>query len=249
MVDIQVGFAGAPDNPSLTFIAFVGLTLLAMLALRFTLYADLNRRATELSDQRRLWRVLVGVGLTGALYALLGLVDIVTTVRTPYRRAVVLALVLFLSVAVWLLYGSAMPATASGPDRSGLRPVALGGALAVAAVLVGAILLGDSVAVSAVEGIAGTVLAGIGLALGYRGVARSRVQGTVVDTLLRHLLPVLLFASLIAVAELAVVAGTLGGVPSLDRAVVLHVQVVFVIMTATALMTATIKLRQNLAGL
>ena len=35
----------------------------------------------------------------------------------------------------------------------------------------------------------------------------------------------------------------------LDRAIVLHVQVVFVIMTATTLMTATIKLRQNLASL
>jgi hypothetical protein len=31
--------------------------------------------------------------------------------------------------------------------------------------------------------------------------------------------------------------------------VIRHIQVVFVIMTATTLMTATIKLRQNVAGL
>ncbi|MEF8853613.1 MAG: hypothetical protein V5A28_14550 [Haloarculaceae archaeon] len=38
-------------------------------------------------------------------------------------------------------------------------------------------------------------------------------------------------------------------VAGLPRVVVMHLQVVFVIMTATALMTATIKLRQNLATL
>jgi len=62
------------------------------------------------------------------------------------------------------------------------------------------------------------------------------------ETLLRPLLPVLLFAALISIAELAVFAG-------LDRVIVLHVQVVLVIMTATTLMTSTIKLRQNLQGM
>jgi len=47
---------------------------------------------------------------------------------------------------------------------------------------------------------------------------------------------------MIPATDLAVLAG-------LDRVVVLHIQVVFVIMTATTLMTATIKLRQNLASL
>jgi hypothetical protein len=73
-------------------------------------------------------------------------------------------------------------------------------------------------------------------------MAESRVQGTMLDSLLRHLLPVLTFAALVSVVALAIPAG-------LDRAIVLHVQVVFIIMTATALMTATIKLRQNLASL
>ena len=62
------------------------------------------------------------------------------------------------------------------------------------------------------------------------------------DSLLRHLFPVLTFASMASVVALAVPFG-------LDRAVVLHVQVVFLVMTATALMAATIRLRQNLASL
>jgi hypothetical protein len=84
------------------------------------------------------------------------------------------------------------------------------------------------------------VLAGV--SYGRRGAAEARVQGTVVDTLLRHLLPVLLFAAMVPLTDLAVLVG-------LDRVIVLHIQVVFVIMTATTLMTATIKLRQNLASL
>jgi len=63
-----------------------------------------------------------------------------------------------------------------------------------------------------------------------------------VDTLLRHLLPVLLFAAMVPALDLSVLV-------DLDRVVVLHVRVVFVIMTAVTLMTATIKLRQNLASL
>jgi hypothetical protein len=72
--------------------------------------------------------------------------------------------------------------------------------------------------------------------------ADSRLQGTMLDSLLRHLLPVLVFAALVGVVALAIPLGV-------SRLVVLHVQVVCVIMTATSLMTATIKLRQNLAGL
>jgi hypothetical protein len=50
------------------------------------------------------------------------------------------------------------------------------------------------------------------------------------------------YEALVGVVALAVPLGV-------SRLVVLHVQVVFVIMTATSLMTATIKLRQNLATL
>jgi len=91
-------------------------------------------------------------------------------------------------------------------------------------------------------GLSALAFAFSGFSYGRRGTTEALVQGTVVDTLLRHLLPVLLFAALVPALDLAVLVG-------LDRIVVLHIQVVFVIMTATTLMTATIKLRQNLAGL
>lgn len=81
-----------------------------------------------------------------------------------------------------------------------------------------------------------------GVSYGRRGATEIKVQGTVVDTLLRHLLPVLLFAAIVPALNLAVLAG-------LDRIVVFHIRVVFVIMSATTLMTATIKLRQNVTSL
>ncbi len=282
MVEIEVGLAGAPGNPSLAFIAFVGLALLAVLSARFTVYAALVRRASELPTGDRIWATLVGVGVAAGLYAVLGLVEVVTSLATPYRLGLAVAHVLLVTVAVWLLTDATAPgaATATGTGsgagggsrtatgtgagtagtrgrgtsatdggRDPLRRLAAAGAAASVLVFLGGVVLGDHLAVSAVAGLSGVGLAAVGLGVGYRGVGQRRVRGTVVDALLRHLLPVLLFASLLVVAELAVVAGALVGVAALDRAVVLHVRVVFVLVAATALMTATIKLRQTLAGL
>jgi hypothetical protein len=83
---------------------------------------------------------------------------------------------------------------------------------------------------------------GYGMVYFYDQTERTRLQGTMLDSLLRHLLPILTFASLIGIVAIAVPFG-------LERVVVMHVQVVFIIMTATGFMTATVKLRQTLAGL
>jgi hypothetical protein len=101
---------------------------------------------------------------------------------------------------------------------------------------------GQSQLTAALEGASAIGFVAYG-AVYYRDQAgNSRLQGTMLDSLLRHLLPVLTFASLVSIINLAIPFG-------LQRIVVLHVQVVFIIMTATALMTGTIKLRQNLASL
>ncbi len=73
-------------------------------------------------------------------------------------------------------------------------------------------------------------------------ISKSRLQETMLDSPFRHLLPILTVAALSGVVSLAIPFG-------LDRIIVLHVEVVFIIVTATALMTGTIKLRQNLASL
>lgn len=239
--NFEFGVDLVADNPNLTFIFFIALVLLGVLGVRFSFYAYRNDQATDLASQARLWRLLVAVGLTAALYALLGIVDIVSSLQTPFRRAVLLTHVLTLALALEALYRAAIPATEGTGDSDTARQLTFAGTGAVTIVFVGSLLAAGAAPITAVEGVAALGLAAVGVAAGRRGATASRVQGTVVDTLLRHLLPVLVFASLIPIAELAVLA-------TLDSAIVLHIQVVFVIMTATALMTATIKLRQNLAG-
>ena len=243
MSDVELGLDLVGGNPNLTFIFFIALVLLGVLGLRFSLYAYLNDRAADLAGQEVLWRTLVLVGVSAVLFAVLGVVDIVSSIQTPYRRGVLLAHVSLLALVLRVLYRNTVPTGASDEGARGPpRPFWVGSAVFVLGVTVGAAWNAEHVAVAAVEGLGALAFLSVGFVFGRRGTSASRVQGTVVDTLLRHLLPVLVFASLVPMAELAVVAG-------LERVVVLHIQVVFIIMTATALMTATIKLRQNLAGL
>ena len=238
---IAVGLPFAPNNPNLTFIFFVALTLLAVLGIRFSYYAYRNDRQTsELGADHRLWEPLLLAGVLAVAFAVMGLVEVVTVYRLPFKMAFLLAHVLVLSATLRMLYRSVVPA-ASDEDASEQRATraAVGG---VTAVFVGLVLVGRHPVLLAALGVSSLAFALSGFVYGRRGATAARVQGTVVDTLLRHLLPVLLFGAMVPAMELAVLVG-------LDRIVVLHVQVVFVIMTATTLMTATIKLRQNLATL
>jgi hypothetical protein len=142
-----------------------------------------------------------------------------------------------------IYYNGALSADAE--DRRefrGRRALELGFVAVVAVVTFGIGVFGLTRGLLALQGAGALVFAGYGFRFGIRQTTAAMVRGTMIDSLLRHLLPVLAFAALVPAADLATVAG-------LDRVVVMHLQVVFVIMTATALMTATIKLRQNLATL
>ena len=235
-VDLQF----VAGNPNLTFIFFIALTLLTTLSLRFGYYALCNRRASDLVAEHRLWDGLALAGLFAGLFALLWLLEIVTTLALPFRDALLLADVLVLAVTMRVLYRNVVPSESRGRGLD--QALILAAIVGIAAVFAGLLALGRQPLLVAVTGFSAMAFASAGVSYGRSGAAATRVQGTVVDTLLRHLLPVQLFAALVLVIDLATLVG-------LDRAIVLHVQVVFVIMTATALMTATIKLRQNLAGL
>jgi uncharacterized membrane protein YccF (DUF307 family) len=236
---VAIGLPFAPNNPNLTFIFFIALTLLAVLGLRFSYYAYRNRGASELGSNRRLWEYLVVGGLLAVGFALLGLVEVLTVFALPFKMAFLLAHVFVLAVTLRLLYRSVVPAEDEATTEYRLTQAAVA---AVAGVFVGLLLVGRHPVVVALFGVSALAFVLAGVSYGRRGAAEARVQGTVVDTLLRHLLPVLLFAAMVPLTDLAVLVG-------LDRVIVLHIQVVFVIMTATTLMTATIKLRQNLASL
>jgi len=243
--DVTVGLDLVGDNPNLTFLFFIAFVLQAMIGIRFAYYAERNRRRSEVIGQGLIWGVLLWAGVSGGTYALLGIVDIVSSLQTDFRNGVLVAHVALLAMALRTLRDSGVPGeeSAGGVDRSTVsRWLWLLAAVASLGIVVGTAAVGVGDVLFAAEGLAAMAFAAVGVAAGLQATAESRVQGTVIDTLLRHLLPVLLFAAFVPIVTLAVLAG-------IPLEIVLHVQVVFVIMAATALMTATIKLRQNLAGL
>jgi hypothetical protein len=242
--DVEFGLHLIEGDPNLTFIVFVGTVLLVVIAARFGAYAYMNVREST-SDQRVLWEYLFFVGVVTTLYGLVSVLEVVSSVRTRFKGGVMLAAVLLLALALREIYYNAALST-SGEGRTGQFRGRQGLELAfvgcVAVVIFGTALLGLTDALLALQGVGALAFACYGFWFGRRQTGETMVQGTMIDSLLRHLLPVMAFATLVPAVDLATVAG-------LPRVIVVHVQVVFVIMTATALMTATIKLRQNLASL
>jgi len=242
--DLEFGLYLIADNPNLTFIVFIALVLLSVIAVRFGIYALLNMRASAVDGQRVLWEYLLYVGAIAAIYGVVGILEIVSSIETPYKSGVLLAAVLLLSLSVREIYFNS--ALSTGVDERsaypGRRLLEIGFVAIVSVVVFGVAVFGLSRPLLALQSIGAMVFAAYGFWFGRRQTAQTMVQGTMIDSLLRHLLPVMAFATLVPAVDIATVAG-------LDRVVVQHVQVIFVIMTATALMTATIKLRQNLASL
>jgi len=77
--NVDLGLSLVGDDPSLTFIFFIGMAMLAVIGVRFGLYALWNHRATDLPSQRSIWVFLFYVGVFATAYGLLGLVEIVTS--------------------------------------------------------------------------------------------------------------------------------------------------------------------------
>lgn len=240
---VEFGLYNVGGNPNLTFIFFIGLTILAVLGLRFAYYAYRNRSETEIETQTPIWNHLAYIGTLTALFGVAGLLEIVSSLTIPYKDVAMLGATLMLAFAIREIHYTSTRAD-GGADRT--HPFErLTRAAFVAAVFVQGVLLfqfGASDLTATVGSLSALGFLAYGISFYRDQVSQSRLRGTMLDSLLRHLLPILTFAALSVVVTLAVPFG-------LDRIVVLHVQVVFIIMTATALMTGTIKLRQNLAGL
>ncbi|WP_136687997.1 hypothetical protein [Halorhabdus amylolytica] len=239
--DVAIGVTEIGGNPNLTFVYFIAFVLIGALGVRFCVYAFWNRQASDLPSQASIWTVLALVGGAAAIYGIVGVLEIVVDGIPSVRTGVFLGFVLLLALTMRSIAREGSLDDDDGGWRSS-RAVLSVFALAVAGVFVGEVLGLERRPIVVLAGVGAIVFATYGYWHGRSQLSRSMVQGTMLDTLLRHLLPVLAFGAAVPAVEL----GVLGGI---DRTIVLHVQVVFVIMTATALMTANIKLRQNLARL
>lgn len=241
VLQVDFGVHLVEGDPTLTFITFLGVSLLAALGLRFSYYANQNMHQTRIESQRQIWEYLQFIGALGAVYALVWILEIVSSIRLGPKNAVWLAMIFFLVLSL-----RQISVTAAGDVGSNITQIDQGvrlGFIAGIVLYVGlTLLLGESTLSAVIQGLTGVGFLAYGIFYFRRQIASTRLQGTMLDSLVRHLLPVLTFGALVSIAALAVPLGT-------NRTIILHVQLVFLIMTATALMTATIKLRQNLAGL
>lgn len=240
IAEIEFGLHLVENEPGLTLILFIAFSLLCIIGARFGYYAHQNMVTTEIDTQRSIWESLQYVGGFGTAYGLVGILDILVSLDLTVKNVLLLATVLASAIAIREIHavGSTGGDGSPSPVEQLLRLAFVALLVVYAFVVVAAPLR----VAAGVEGVAALLYLSYGVTFFEAQAANTRLQGTLLDSLLRHLLPLLMFSALVSILALATAFG-------LEPVVVWHVQVVFIIMTGTALMTGTIKLRQNLAGL
>ncbi|WP_227357038.1 hypothetical protein [Haladaptatus salinisoli] len=242
---MTIPLAQAGADAGTTVVRFVGSGLLAVSAAVFGFYALRNLQLNRLESQRPFWRYLVSIGFAGVLYGALGVAGTLSSERwlVALGHAALLFYTVFLAFAMRELYYNS--ALAPPPDErriplSRLRRIELGFVGIILLELSVVLLLGHGSVVAVVKGVGSVSFAVYGVVFGER--LESLTRGTSVDTLRRHLLPVLVCAGLLGFADLGVHVG-------LGPLVVESIESVFVVMIGAFLLTATIRLQQNVSGL
>ncbi|MFB6121491.1 MAG: hypothetical protein ABEJ68_10290 [Halobacteriaceae archaeon] len=240
---MSVPLSLADADAGLRLIFLVGFCLLGAVGARFAVYAALNYR-TAIETQRVLWEYLTFAGAVAALTGVVGIVDLAVG-PTGVRGGVALTLLLLLGLTVREIhYVGAVSASerrrAAGlTDPRRLTEVGFVG-VAVAVVALGGFGVG-SATLRGVEAAAAVLFGGYGAAFAVRYLRHVRTPGTMLDAVLRHLFPVLAFTALFVAIDAAALVGVSDTTTGALRATLL-------VMTATALMTATVEVHANVRG-
>ena len=162
---------------------------------------------------------------------------------TAFGHGALLFCIVFLAFSMREVYYDSALAPAPEQQRfslATLRRIEAGFVVVVLVEWVAVLLIDQSAVAQFVKGLRSVAFAAYGAVFAEKLEAMAR--GTALDTLRRHLLPVLVSLGVLGVADLGVVAG-------LDPVVVQAVENVFVVLVAGFLITATIRLQQNVEGL
>lgn len=231
----------APDVGT-AVVGVVGASLLALLSLRLTFLA-VRTRTSVARPQAALWEYFGFAGVVGVLYGGFALVELWADTILDFLNGLLLAFALLFALAMREAYFNATLANAE-LDRLGeyrvRRTLEIGFVALVLVVAVGP-MLGATRLFTLLTAAAGAGVVSYGL---YFQVRRSRTpatRGTLIDTLLRQTVPVLVFSGGALVAPALALGIT-------SSTVATAVATVFVLVAAASLLTVTIKLSQHLSS-
>ena len=232
-------------NASAVTVHFLGSVLLVAAAFVFGYYVVLNLRFNRLESQGPFWRYLALVAASAGLYGLFGVGSVVVDSRalTAFGNGSLLLCIVFLAFSMREVYYNSAMAPPPDERRFSLATLRRLEAAFVGVILVewvAVLLIGQSAVTGLVKAFGSVAFAAYGVVFAEKLEAMAR--GTSLDTLRRHLLPVLVSLGVLGVADLGVTAG-------IDPVTVQAVENVFVVLVAGFLVTATIRLQQNVEGL
>lgn len=231
----------AAGSASHSVTAFIGYVLVALASATLCFYAVRNRRRGRLEDCDTFLRYLFLAGLAGVVFGAAGAV----TVARPVWPTLAVRVGAQLSLIMFLAYALRDAATRSPHGPAGPSNAVPRGIRRLEFAFVGVILLetaamatlGPAPVVQIVVGAGSLVFAVYGIWFGER--VESLMRGTTLDTLARHLIPVLIAAGFYGLADLADVLGV-------DPVLARSAANVFVILLAAFLASSVIRLQQNL---
>ena len=231
-------------DPSAAVVAFLGSVLVATSAVVFGYYALRNLRLSRLESQEPFWRYLALAGAAAAVYGLLGAAAVVVRSRalTAFGHGALLFCIVFLAFSMReVYYNSALaPPADEGVSLATLRRVEAAFVVVIVVEWLVVLLIDQLGVALLVKGLGSVAFASYGVLFGEKLEAMGR--GTTLDTLRRHLLPVLVCLGVLGLADLAVYVGV-------ESLVVEAFESVFVVLVAGFFLTATIRLQQNVEGL
>ncbi|MFC4451475.1 hypothetical protein [Halorussus aquaticus] len=235
----------ASGDPSAAVVRFLGSVLVTVSAGVFGFYAVRNLRLNRLESQRPFWRYLAAVGATAGLFGLFGVAESVVSSRvlTAFAHGALLFCIVFLAFSMREVYYNSALAPAPDDQRFSLATLRRVEAAFVVVILVewvAVLLVAQAAVAEVVKGLGSVAFAAYGVVFAEK--LESMARGTSLDTLRRHLLPVLVSLAGLGLADLGVLVG-------ISPVVVGAVENVFVVLVAGFLITATIRLQQNVVGL
>ena len=240
---MTAGVSGtATGDVGTAVVTIVGAALFVVLGARLT-YLALRTRSSVTTTEAAIWEYFAFAGLVATLYGGLVLTGLWTARTLPFLPGLLLAFALCFALAMREVYYNATLANAE-VDRLGefhlRRALEVGFVCLVVVVAIGP-MLGAGRSGTILGALAGVAVVAYGLYFQHRRTKQVATRGTLLDSLVRHSVPVLVFAG----AGIVTPSLALG---TTSEQIARALAAVFVLATATSLLGVAIKLQQHRAA-